>query len=289
MRLFEIGNTTIRCSPVLLIIIPFVIIFNAVGEMLTALLSLSLHEACHTLVAWGLGYRVSSIEIQPFGFVARLETMIFSPIDEIAIAAAGPVCSLVIAAVASAFFKSTPGSLHAFAQCNLALGAINLLPALPLDGGRITKAILSLCIRSRIALLFGAVCGILCGVMILGLGIISLNTDEWNLSALIMGIFLVLAAIREICLHRTARLNAMIRQRVRMRTGEGMKIAETAIHGSVLLGDALHFCFPGRYNLLLIVDDAMRSIGQLDEPALLDGIAKYGVQCSVSELLKRVH
>ena len=129
MRLFEIGNTTIKCSPVLFIIIPFVIFFNAVGEMLTALLSLSLHEACHTLVARGLGYRVSSIEIQPFGFVARLETMMFSPIDEIAIAVAGPVCSLVIAAVASAFFKSTPGSLHAFAQCNLALGAINLSDA----------------------------------------------------------------------------------------------------------------------------------------------------------------
>jgi len=290
MRLFTIGNTVVKCSPLLLICIPLSIAFNAVSEMLTALLSLSLHEACHTLVAWGLGYRVGSIEIQPFGFVANLETTLFSPLDEIAVAAAGPVCSFVIAASASAFHLGTVSEwLCDFSRFNLALGSVNLLPVLPLDGGRILKSLLSCCIRPRTALLWCAGGGIFCGSLMALAGVVSLKSAEWNFSLLIMGIFLVIAAIKELCFSKSAQINAMMNRRHRMRGGEGMRIVQTALHGSATLGEALHSCAHGKYNLILVVDDAMRSKGQLDESALMEGIAKYGVQYPISELVKRVH
>lgn len=290
MRLFRLGDTAVKCSPLLLVIIPTAIIFDAVGILLTALLSLSLHEACHTLVAHGLGYRVGSIEIEPFGFVAKLETPISSPVDELAIAAAGPVCSFVIAASASAFQQGAASELLCnFSRFNLALGSVNLLPALPLDGGRIIKSLLSFCIRPRTALLLCAVSGIFFGSLLSVAGVMSLKSTEWNLSLLIMGLFLVLAAIKEIRFSKTAQINALMHRRLRMRGGEGLKTVQTAVHDSATLGEALRFCSPGRYNLILVVNDAMRSIGQIDESVLLDGIAKHGVQYPVSELVKRVH
>lgn len=110
------------------------------------LVSILLHELSHAVVARRHGVAVSEIRLVLFGGLAKLERQAPSPRAEMAIAAAGPLASIAVAVagVAAVFAlrdqdlaEGWVGALGWLAVINGILGAFNLLPGLPLDGGRI--------------------------------------------------------------------------------------------------------------------------------------------------------
>ena len=112
-----------------------------------------LHELGHSFVAIDRGAAVDEILLFPLGGVSRLRHLPEAPRDELAIAAAGPLTSFALAGIAAVLCIATgralvpvdlvDGSwLARLAWVNLLLGAFNLLPAFPLDGGRILRALL---------------------------------------------------------------------------------------------------------------------------------------------------
>ena len=106
--------------------------------------SVVLHELGHALLARRLGVPVAGIELSFFGGAAKMMGQPRSAGDEIAIAAAGPAVSFMLAGFAHALAVLT--GVHAFsllASVNLVIGLFNLTPALPMDGGRILRAILT--------------------------------------------------------------------------------------------------------------------------------------------------
>lgn len=112
------------------------------------------HEISHCLVARRRGARVLGIILIPLGGLSQLEAMPEAPIDELAVAIAGPIASLGLGlalmgvglGVGAHVWPPTlfAGSwLARLAWLNLLLGAFNLLPALPMDGGRVLRATLA--------------------------------------------------------------------------------------------------------------------------------------------------
>ena len=122
-------------------------IVGVVGAVLFYVCLLA-HELSHSLVARGHGVKVSGITLWLFGGVSQLEGEPASARDEALIAGVGPLTSLVIAGVAYGLFFLALGSaliaaLFAYlAVVNLALGLFNLVPAFPLDGGRLLSSFL---------------------------------------------------------------------------------------------------------------------------------------------------
>lgn len=99
--------------------------------------SLLVHEYGHAFMARYLGIRVIDITIWPLGGMARLESLHQKPQTEAPIALAGPASNLLLALV---FWPiPAPWALDAM-WMNLILGAGNLLPAFPMDGGRVLRA-----------------------------------------------------------------------------------------------------------------------------------------------------
>ena len=115
------------------------------------LLSLLAHELSHSLVALHYGVRVRSITLFVFGGISQLEGEAHTPKADFRIAAAGPAMSLVLAALfgaMEAIFVAAGGHgivgtlLSWLWEINLLLAVFNLIPAAPLDGGRILRAAL---------------------------------------------------------------------------------------------------------------------------------------------------
>lgn len=107
--------------------------------------SVLVHEFGHSLVALRLGVPIAGIELHFFGGVAKMRTLPRTPRDEILIAAAGPLTSLGLAAITGMIWMWTLKDISVLsflAQINLTLAIFNLLPALPMDGGRIFRAAL---------------------------------------------------------------------------------------------------------------------------------------------------
>jgi Zn-dependent protease len=116
----------------------------AIAVVLLSFASVVLHELGHALVARHLGVNVSRIELHFFGGAAQMTDQPRSAGDEIAIAAAGPAVSFALAGLSLLLAQVTGAWLfQLLAWINLILGAFNLVPALPMDGGRILRAILS--------------------------------------------------------------------------------------------------------------------------------------------------
>lgn len=110
---------------------------------LTVFGSVLLHELGHSLVARRRHVGIAAIELHFFGGVAKMVDLPRTPRDEIAIAVAGPLTSFALALLGGGVWWLTGLSALAwFAEVNLMLAVFNLLPALPMDGGRIFRAAL---------------------------------------------------------------------------------------------------------------------------------------------------
>lgn len=106
--------------------------------------SVLLHELGHSLVARRLGVRVSGIELSFFGGAAKMVDLPRTATHEILIAAAGPAVSLALAALGFGLGALAHSPLLALiGWSNLVIAGFNLIPALPMDGGRILRALLS--------------------------------------------------------------------------------------------------------------------------------------------------
>ncbi|MFM9026419.1 MAG: site-2 protease family protein [Bacteroidota bacterium] len=145
-----------------------------------------LHELGHVLTAKRFGCRTKDIILLPIGGVARMERIPEKPLQENLVAIAGPAVNLIIASLL--FIMIKPGveefeqiqlnelsihnwSLH-FLLANIALAVFNLLPAFPMDGGRVLRGLLSLRLERSKATVISARIGQAVAIMMFGAGLL---------------------------------------------------------------------------------------------------------------------
>lgn len=127
-----------------------------VGLMLVMFFCILLHELGHSVAAMRYGVRVSSITLLPIGGVANMSAIPEKPWQEFVIAVAGPLVNVVIAVLIGSWtrwwpsagdvmlLEHMPDGAAEFVQImNLRLVAFNLIPAFPMDGGRIFRALMA--------------------------------------------------------------------------------------------------------------------------------------------------
>ena len=129
---------------------------NGVASILTVFGVVVPHELGHDLAARRFGIATREITLLPIGGISRLERMPEDPRQELQVALAGPAVNVALAAAAYAallvfgsggidHLSVTEGSfLTRLLSINLSLALFNLLPAFPMDGGRVFRALLAL-------------------------------------------------------------------------------------------------------------------------------------------------
>jgi Zn-dependent protease len=109
-------------------------------------MSVLLHEASHALMARRYGFPVSSITLHFLGGMTAIEGEANRPRQEFMIAVVGPLTSIAVGVAAVGMWFVTPDGLlrmavEGLAGANLLVGILNLVPGLPLDGGRVLKSV----------------------------------------------------------------------------------------------------------------------------------------------------
>lgn len=178
----------------------------ATGLFLGSLLA---HEVGHALVARRAGLRVRGITLWLLGGVAQLEDEPASPGDDLRVAIVGPAISLALAvgfgvAAAGLALLGAPALAVAvlgwLAVGNVALAVFNLIPAAPLDGGRVLRALLWRRHGDRArAAVTAATAGQVAGGILIAYGLLGVLTG-WGIGTLwtvLVGWFLVAAARQE--------------------------------------------------------------------------------------------
>lgn len=170
--------------------------------LLAIFASVVVHELAHCLVARARGAEVHEILLFPLGGISKLERLPEAPRDEFAVAIAGPLTSFGLGAAAAVLCLATGRDLIPIdlvagpwlgrvAWLNLILGAFNLLPAFPLDGGRVLRSVLErhrdLLSATRIAARTGRALAVL-------LVVVGVLFDPW---LMLIGLFVYFGASAE--------------------------------------------------------------------------------------------
>lgn len=165
-----------------------------------------LHELGHSLTALRFGIPVKDITLLPIGGLARLERMPEKPIQELIVALAGPLVNVVLAIVLtplvvilaigqgeriSLAMLTEPGLLGLLFflfTANISLAAFNMLPAFPLDGGRVLRAGLGFFTDYQRSTQIASTVG---RILAVGLGLIGLFSGQVMLTFIALFIFFV--------------------------------------------------------------------------------------------------
>ncbi|HHY47250.1 MAG TPA: CBS domain-containing protein [Firmicutes bacterium] len=170
--LAEIAGIPVRLHWTFLLFLAFMLVANTlraglaaslggIGFIIALFLSVTLHEFGHSLMARKFGIKVRDITLLPIGGVSQLETIPDDPKQEFLVAVAGPAVSLALAFIFFVLMRLTGFSilspryaspaqylwggrfLASLASANLILGLFNIIPAFPMDGGRVLRSLLA--------------------------------------------------------------------------------------------------------------------------------------------------
>ena len=269
LRLFTIGRTDITISPAAIVVAVCAVLIGKLELMLLGMLALTLHELAHALAAMAAGKGISEIELSPLGFCARLDSAVIDAGDALFIASAGPLFSLFAGLGSySAFQSGIAGNdiVKDFAALNVAIASINMLPALPLDGGRMLCSALRQVVKAKTAVIIGSVIGILCGTAVSILG--------------------AYAAIKETKNGAGQSAKRLAANRERLSSGSSTGLNTLAFDSRVTVRQALKAGFGSRITMYAVIGRDMRTLGFINEAELMEAAARFGADKTLGELIE---
>lgn len=217
----------------------------------------TLHELSHSVVARHYNIKVRKIILYPIGGVSEIEEIPQNAKIEWRMAIAGPLTSLVIGGVLlglsqvilretlSAPFTTAGNLILDLATINLALGAFNLIPAFPMDGGRVLRAFLAGRIRFSDATRYAAFIGRLFGIVMAVVGIL------YNFWLIIIGAFIYIGATEEA---ESTIISITIAQ---IRVEDIMYREAASVKPETTLAEALEVMLKARYHDVLVERDGV--------------------------------
>ena len=243
-------------------------VIAAIVAALLFLASLLAHELAHSLVARRNGIEVESIVLWLLGGVAQLRGEAKTPGADFRIAIVGPLTSLVLAivfglgaaGVASLGGAGLPlGVLMYLAATNALLAVFNLIPAAPLDGGRVLRAALWQFRGDRHAAAVNAArAGRILGFVMIALGVLQVVTGRGlgGVWLALIGWFVVSAATAE---EQQARLGGRL---AGVKVGQVMAVRPTVLDGNLTVADFIaQVALTHQYSTYPLVDPNGRLTG----------------------------
>lgn len=262
-----------RVNPLFLIIIAIFSFAGILPEIILAFAIVLFHEFVHLLTAYYYGYSPGKIEIFPFGGIAEyIGIMEMEPAVEIKVALAGPLFNLAIGGVAY-LLNSRGMFINQFSQqiinYNLLIGLFNLLPALPLDGGRVFRSILVFNLgfkkgtiiavkTSKVLALFGACFGIYAVIF-----------NQSNLWYLLIAFFVYGAAVREEKQFIYYLLRYLTHREEYLKGLEIKEVSARVIKGSLKVKRVINYLNPTKYNIFLVLNSENEYTGMITENLLI--------------------
>lgn len=298
-KLFQVGGTSVRVHYTFLLLLAWlgtvfwlqagpVAALDGIVFVTLLFICVVLHEFGHVIVARRYGIETRDITLLPIGGLAALDRMPEKPTQEIVVALAGPAVNFAIAGILMLLFGAkvdlTVPQVSAqfgadlasrLVTVNLALAIFNLIPAFPMDGGRVLRALLGFTMSYQTATRVAARVGQTLAIVFGFLGLLG------NPLLVLIAIFIFLAAGAEA-------YSANVRDFVRGHHASDVMITEfesldpgsDVDHAAALLLKTTQQEFP-------VVDGALRLRGLLTRQSIIEALAASGGQTPVLDVMAR--
>lgn len=235
------------------------------------------HECAHAFASAKLGYKLHKIVLMPFGAIIDADLQGISFKDEIFVALCGPLCNLCTALFFGAIWWFAP-TMYAFTDTafysSISIALVNLLPAYPLDGGRVLRCALTRALlkkysqadkAEKIADRICRIISLLFSLAMLGSFVLQIMHGIPNITLLAFGLFLCVGAIGnrdKLAVYR--KIDFSLHRPMQ----NGVEIRRVAVLDSCSLKTALRFITKGSYLVLEVYDEAENRLFNLTQNEL---------------------
>ena len=289
MTIEERHTTRLRVSPLILLAGAAAYFTGQLPMLLLSLAAIIPHEVMHAVVAHYCGFQVNRLEVLPVGAVARIDGLFEThPAAETVIALVGPITNFILAAIAAFLLQIMPQWeqwLSLYIKINLAIALYNLLPALPLDGGRALRSLLSPILGIKRATLFCCWMGIYLGAAMTAAGIGIIISGRFNVFIIIFGAFLLISALQEkkrasflFLMEITDKKDALIKS-------GALPIKQIAATLDTTLLTLVQRFRPRSYHMIIVVDNRMNPVGSVSEGEVVRAMMEWGTETMVARLV----
>ena len=186
----------LKIHPLFFAVMLFCALFGGLPTALICLVTALLHECGHIFCAARMGFSCKQIKIMPYGAAAICDVEGIRAGDEVRLALAGPLVNAAICVALAGlwwFYPQTYAYTDTVMNANVAMLVVNLLPAYPLDGGRVAGCVLSKLFSKRVATIVLKVVAGVCAAAL----VVAFFFSGYNPTLLMFALFLVCSAIEK--------------------------------------------------------------------------------------------
>lgn len=288
MIIGQLAGVNIKLSPLFFMLL----ILAALSKqllMIYILFALVLaHEIGHVIMAKKLNLHVYELELFPLGGRARISSGDeIDPEKEIKLALAGPIVNIMLLSIAMFINSLVSISWHQvatiFIQGNIALIFFNLIPILPLDGGRIYRALL---VRNHgfvKATRFILLVSFILIVIIFAIASMGIYYGFASYSLLVIAAFLFISFAMEYRLYRLHFMKHYLSS-FKQKEERVWRTNHLTANSNMQAKEILRNLIPGKYNIITIINSNGKVIGKITEVELMQAIYDHGPNIRIGEI-----
>jgi stage IV sporulation protein FB len=263
------------------------IVLGFKGQLFIAFTIASAHEIVHYLTAVYFGFTGFDVEFLPVGTVLIIKELDEASVKEdFIISLSGPISNIILAGIFFYLYKKfNISTLYMLYMGNISIGLFNLLPAFPLDGGRILRDILNFKVNLKRANTLTVYIGFVIGVILMFYYITYFFLSSGNFSIGLIALFIMYSSYKEKERIVYLIMGDIIKKKYKFMKRGYLENRSVSIYFKNDLLTALSILDKNQYNLFTILDNDMNFIDIVYEQEIVEALKNYG-NISIDEYLK---
>ncbi|MDI3534231.1 MAG: stage sporulation protein [Thermosediminibacterales bacterium] len=291
--ILKVNGLKFRTTFLFMFFLIYLTFLNRFLDVVVFLISMFLHEIAHAVTAWGFGCKIDEIELMPFGGVARIKNMFaMDDLTEAIVALVGPLTNFGIAISVillknNQIFLSDASVIDTIVRANIILAVFNLLPVLPLDGGRVLKLYLASFIGYGKAVditVFGG--KLLAAVLFFGGFLMFYYNRTINPLIFLLSGFLFYAAQKEKRFTGYKIIKSSSLKKIKIKKNGCLNIKTLAVISEAPVKEVIQRFSPKNYYILVVIEGDNWNVKKIvSETELIEGWVEKGFNAKIKDII----